>query len=675
MHPTVNFALSDSDCVPTTLFEVAELVNLMTDRTSRAEAMQHHTMASTNSCPPAVLLMTESRAELNAGLIIVTGHVPARSGDVDMAQEPLDSEQMPDASTPATSSQATSKDTSDARAHKARRIASPVSNKSPDDWVNELHDSRASFLATTAVPEDPAEALRGGLLLTPLLGCRARTPLDWTHAWAMLGDWAGKVAFPVPAQGVEWPRHGHGIYIRPKFIHRTPPFLTWARPIFEQGALSPMSVLPANFPILCLPGDKLFQSKDIDEAYCLPPMVHAFQGNKVRMGKKLQKWQKQGLYPLAVALLGTDQLPPLWTHPTGSEFVRGSKLVAKSHVAKQRKLTQTQVLLLQCLWTPAAMPNHENGQTPWPQECQAAQVFCGQLASLQLPSHEVRLLLESLQKKLQLDTSNPELAINEILASHADPKYTDWKTVVFESTAWQLNPTDTGYLDAQCTGLGGAELDDDWDVLLACRKEAHVYGPSLSKQDDWNSKCGTIAGTAHTQDYLLLHLAMFPIGLHAWSNVFGMPTDHQMQAQIIYRAKRVLEFGPITPAHQKPPWPGYKQSLRFFTKLLAAHPLVGICRPPDTPQAETLQLAGYMCGSLLIRGHSAGSYAGMVWETILAEFPNMDGRTVLAAIAFPPSLLTQSVLSYKRQVHLIHHADDRLCVWTPSHHDMKVLQQ
>ena len=54
-------------------------------------------------------------------------------------------------------------------------------------------------------------------------------------------------------------------------------------------------------------------------------MVHAFQGNKVRMGKKLQKWQKQGPYPLAVALLGIDQLPPLWTHPTGSEFVRGSK--------------------------------------------------------------------------------------------------------------------------------------------------------------------------------------------------------------------------------------------------------------------------------------------------------------------------------------------------------------
>ena len=48
MFPTVNFALIDSDCVPTSLFEVAELVNLMTDKSSRAAAMQYNTMASNN---------------------------------------------------------------------------------------------------------------------------------------------------------------------------------------------------------------------------------------------------------------------------------------------------------------------------------------------------------------------------------------------------------------------------------------------------------------------------------------------------------------------------------------------------------------------------------------------------------------------------------------------------
>lgn len=369
-----NFALTDSDCVPTALFEVAELVNLMTDKATRAEAMQQ-TMASSNQCPPAVLLMTEAKAELNAGLIIVTGHKSTHQEDVDMEQNSQDASMTP--------GDASCSETSDARALKARRIARPVTSKTPEEWVTALEESRANFLATTAVPEDPADAIRGGLVLTPLLGTTARTPLDWTHAWAMLGEWAGIIAFPIPANGV-WPRHGDGRYLRPDYAQRTPPFLTWARPIFEQGALSPMAVFPANFPILCLPGDKLFQSKEVDEGYSLPPVVHAFHVNKVALGQKLEHWQGQGLQPLAVSLIGVDQAPPLWTHPTGCDFVRGTKIVAKPQVAQQRKLTDMQVL--QSLWTPVAFPNHNNDHTPWPSDCRAIQVLCGQHASIQLPA-------------------------------------------------------------------------------------------------------------------------------------------------------------------------------------------------------------------------------------------------------------------------------------------------
>ena len=35
----------------------------------------------------------------------------------------------------------------------------------------------------------------------------------------------------------------------------------------------------------------------------------------------------------------------------------------------------------------------------------------------------------------------------------------------------------------------------------------------------------------------------------------------QLQAQIISRAMKLLRFCPITPAHRKPPWPGYTQGL------------------------------------------------------------------------------------------------------------------
>lgn len=178
VYPTLNFALIGSDCVPTTLFEVAEMVNLMTDQTSREAAMQSYTMANARDCPPAVLLMTESRAELNAGLVIVTGHVPAAPTDVDMSQR-SDTPRQGTSADPAqtTSGSSHAKDDS-ARAAKSRRIATPAKSKSPDGWIAELSNSRASFLATSAVPEDPSEALFGGLLLTPLLGCKTRTRLE-----------------------------------------------------------------------------------------------------------------------------------------------------------------------------------------------------------------------------------------------------------------------------------------------------------------------------------------------------------------------------------------------------------------------------------------------------------------------------------------------------------------
>ena len=175
--PTINFVLTDTDCVPTSLFEVAELVNLLVDKTTRAITMQHHTMASSTNSPPAVLLATEAKAELNAGLVIVTEHKPTQSEDARM-EPPSDVEMRPKEQEAAIEE--------DARAHKSRKIANP--RKSPEEWVAELIASRTRFLATTAVPDDPVGAVQGGLLLTPLAGTIAKTPLDWAHAWAILGE-------------------------------------------------------------------------------------------------------------------------------------------------------------------------------------------------------------------------------------------------------------------------------------------------------------------------------------------------------------------------------------------------------------------------------------------------------------------------------------------------------
>ena len=42
-------------------------------------------------------------------------------------------------------------------------------------------------------------------------------------------------------------------------------------------------------------------------------------------------------------------------------------------------------------------------------------------SSLQLPTAEILHLLAALQQRLGIDPNNAELAINEVLASHADP--------------------------------------------------------------------------------------------------------------------------------------------------------------------------------------------------------------------------------------------------------------
>ena len=89
----------------------------------------------------------------------------------------------------------------------------------------------------------------------------------WTGPMPRRMGW--KNCLPNPGRrkmATPWARH----LLATRLHRQNSPFLTWARPIFEQGALSPMSVLPADFPILCLPGDKLFQSKDVEKAYCLP---------------------------------------------------------------------------------------------------------------------------------------------------------------------------------------------------------------------------------------------------------------------------------------------------------------------------------------------------------------------------------------------------------------------
>ena len=123
--------------------------------------------------------------------------------------------------------------------------------------------SRRRYVTSEEHDLDYDSVAASGLLWTPLALCKASQPLHWTHAWALLGEWSGHIAFPLPTLtddgSHDCPRHGTACLLQPEFRKRLPPFVGWAYPAFEQGALAPLVFLPATFPIIVLPVTKCFR--------------------------------------------------------------------------------------------------------------------------------------------------------------------------------------------------------------------------------------------------------------------------------------------------------------------------------------------------------------------------------------------------------------------------------
>ena len=66
-------------------------------------------------------------------------------------------------------------------------------------------------------------------------------------------------------------------------------------------------------PIFTLPGDKMFQATGLSSQKQRPPIMHAYGGAKTGMAQALQSIASEGWLPLAAAMVGTSDKPPLWT--------------------------------------------------------------------------------------------------------------------------------------------------------------------------------------------------------------------------------------------------------------------------------------------------------------------------------------------------------------------------
>ena len=70
--------------------------------------------------------------------------------------------------------------------------------------------------------------------------------------------------------------------------------------------------MPGLAPVFSLPGDRMFQATEITVGHQRPAIMHAYGGAKVGMERSLASIAAEGWIPMAAAMLGTVDKPPMW---------------------------------------------------------------------------------------------------------------------------------------------------------------------------------------------------------------------------------------------------------------------------------------------------------------------------------------------------------------------------
>ena len=354
MFPGINFVLLDSDCLPVTLFEVEDLwteaylarfpahsdggipqahpLSAVTRfRTDPQVVYTQHRVCSTRMGQGA-LVVTEPHAELNAGLTVIfrSSHpsffdwnawsLRLRSSPGSVTEEEFKNE--------------------------ASRLAVTFWGRIGEFLMRSRTSSELS-------PDEKALWIQSGLAVSPLMGTCLQYSLDFCLAWALIGEWTSRVLFPVPKG--PWPRHGHAGALLQNYQCRSPRIVAWARAAFEQGALPSLLMMPGLAPVFSLPGDRMFQATEVSNGYQRPAIIHAYGGAKAGMERSLASIAPEGWLPLAAAMLGTVDKPPLWAS-VGLRPVVGTTIDFK--VLPPCLSERENLLMLSCWqqWDPTSVP-------------------------------------------------------------------------------------------------------------------------------------------------------------------------------------------------------------------------------------------------------------------------------------------------------------------------------
>ena len=259
VFPGINFILLDSDCLPITLFEAADLwkegflarfplgsgkglpqqhpLHRRRDYLNRPDVVYTQHRVNADRQGQGVLLVTEPHSELNAGLVVVFSS--AHPSIFNWSEWTRRCRRLPD----------TEYDS----------LLSSASEKVVQEFLKLLTSFLHRTLSSTdLIPQEKQQWIQSGLALSPLVGTCTQYSVDFCLAWALIGEWTSRILFPVPKG--PWPRHGHAGALLRRYQARSPRIVAWARATFEQGALPSLLFLQGLVPIFTLPGDKMFQA-------------------------------------------------------------------------------------------------------------------------------------------------------------------------------------------------------------------------------------------------------------------------------------------------------------------------------------------------------------------------------------------------------------------------------
>lgn len=191
VFPGKHIVLLDSDCIPVTLFEVGDfwreawlarvtgLPCCTRDCSGTQEAALNAPLAELGNVPAVgqgVLLVTEHKAEVNAGFIVLFGSSHTAIVTVD------DWKRLPP------------------NEGEARRQALRVlRDKLVDAYWERVQVMIANGRTQNDMSQEECQAwVQTGLALAPFCGYPCDTTLDWAIIWSLVGEWTCRELFPPP---------------------------------------------------------------------------------------------------------------------------------------------------------------------------------------------------------------------------------------------------------------------------------------------------------------------------------------------------------------------------------------------------------------------------------------------------------------------------------------------